>query len=240
MAQRLSFFLHRQPHLSREAFQDYWRGTHAQLVAGRAETIGCVRYVQVHTALDAAAASPGGPEPFDGIAELWFDPARQSDDREARAQAGRDLLEDEAKFIDLERSPLWMGEEHVVIDGPAEGARLTLAVRFNEGLAREDGQRYWLETHGPLVRDRARLAGFTAYTQIHANADADTHPGRTARNAPPPFDGYVVIRLGEGEGTDEERAQAGREISEDTATFIDMSRSPSWLATEHVIVGDGA
>jgi hypothetical protein len=25
------------------------------------------------------------------------------------------LLEDERRFIDLERSPLWIGEEHVVV-----------------------------------------------------------------------------------------------------------------------------
>ena len=118
MAQRLSFFLHRQPHLSREAFQDYWRGTHAQLVADRAETIGCVRYVQVHTALDAAAASPGGPEPFDGIAELWIDPevrAAASETPEGK-RAMEERQQDGQQFIDHSRSVYMVVEETFVFE----------------------------------------------------------------------------------------------------------------------------
>ena len=36
---------------------------------------------------------------------------------EAR-EAGRELLEDEAKFIDLPRSPLWLNREEVIYAGP--------------------------------------------------------------------------------------------------------------------------
>jgi hypothetical protein len=59
----------------------------------------------------------GAPEPYDGVAELWwqneetFRAARRNP--EAR-EAGRLLLEDEAKFIDLARSPLWLNREQVV------------------------------------------------------------------------------------------------------------------------------
>lgn len=38
MAQRLSFFLHRQPHLSRGQFQARWHETYARLVAERTGT----------------------------------------------------------------------------------------------------------------------------------------------------------------------------------------------------------
>ena len=34
---------------------------------------------------------------------------------EAAAAAGRELLEDEKTFIDLANSPLWFGDEHVVV-----------------------------------------------------------------------------------------------------------------------------
>jgi hypothetical protein len=30
--------------------------------------------------------------------------------------AGRRLLEDEKRFIDLTRSPIWFGEEHTLVD----------------------------------------------------------------------------------------------------------------------------
>src|SRR5271156_3033853 len=70
------------------------------------------RYVQTHTLStplnERIAASRGAPEGYDGIAELYWD---SLDDlaalatSEAARQAGKLLLEDERKFIDLSRSP---------------------------------------------------------------------------------------------------------------------------------------
>jgi hypothetical protein len=53
---------------------------------------------------------------YDGVAELWWDSiddvlGSPSPERQA---AGLALLEDERKFIDLSRSPLWFGEEKVI------------------------------------------------------------------------------------------------------------------------------
>jgi uncharacterized protein (TIGR02118 family) len=118
---KLSFCLRRLPHLSREDFQTYWREQHAPLVARHAKTLGILRYVQVHTGHDALNAgmqsSRGGPEAYDGVAELWFESeaAMAANTSEAAAKAGAELLEDEKKFIDLANSPLWFGDEHVVV-----------------------------------------------------------------------------------------------------------------------------
>jgi uncharacterized protein (TIGR02118 family) len=118
---KLSFCLRRLPHLSREDFQTYWREQHAPLVARHAKTLGILRYVQVHTGHDALNAgmqsSRGGPEAYDGVAELWFESeaTMAANTSEAAAKAGAELLEDEKKFIDLEHSPLWFGDEHVVV-----------------------------------------------------------------------------------------------------------------------------
>jgi len=119
---KLTFCLVRLPHLSREAFQAYWRGTHAPLVASVAETLMIRRYVQMHSLPEAANAgirtSREAPPEFDGVAELWFDSleALAENGRRPEAQAaGAMLLEDERRFIDLPRSPLWWGEEHVVV-----------------------------------------------------------------------------------------------------------------------------
>ena len=46
---KLTFCLVRLPHLSREEFQAYWRGTHAPLVASVAGTLKIRRYVNVPT-----------------------------------------------------------------------------------------------------------------------------------------------------------------------------------------------
>jgi uncharacterized protein (TIGR02118 family) len=119
---KLSFCLHRLPQLSRAEFQRYWREQHAPLVARHREALRIERYVQLHTADSPAnallRASRGGPVEYDGIAELWW--RSEADLAEATAseagrRAGQELLEDERRFIDLARSPLWLGREHVVI-----------------------------------------------------------------------------------------------------------------------------
>ena len=98
---KLTYCLRRKAGMSLADFQQYWREVHAPLVAERAETLGIRRYVQVHTAdlPDVHALlqgrNGGSPEPFDGVAELWFDAldAMASDDP-AVAQANADLFDD--------------------------------------------------------------------------------------------------------------------------------------------------
>jgi len=121
---KLVFCARRLPHLTRAEFQRYWHETHGPLVRQRAAALRIRRYVQVHTldhALnDALRASRGGPEAFDGVAELWWDSAADlqaaTSTPEGR-QASLELLEDERRFIDLANSPLWIAEERPVIGG---------------------------------------------------------------------------------------------------------------------------
>ena len=107
-----------------EAFHAYWRDQHGPLVRSFQRVLGIQRYVQTHRIEtpfnDALRASRGALEPFDGVAELWWDgldalvAATSSPEGFAAGQA---LLEDEARFIDLERSALWLGEEIEIIPG---------------------------------------------------------------------------------------------------------------------------
>lgn len=119
---KLTFCLHRLPNLSREDFQTYWRDKHAPLVASHSDTLNIKRYVQTHTLTHAANAAiretRGGPEEYDGIAELWWESWESyaaATTKPGGAEAGAALLEDEKKFIDLSRSPLWLNEEHVIV-----------------------------------------------------------------------------------------------------------------------------
>jgi len=121
---KLTFCLTRLPHLSREAFQDYWFNTHGPLVRSVAEPLGIRRYVQMHSMPDevnaALQASRRGPPSYDGVAELWYDSledlgARMQDPKAREAAAL--LLEDERRFIDLPKSPLWWGVERPVVEG---------------------------------------------------------------------------------------------------------------------------
>ncbi len=116
---KLTFALVRRPDLTREAFQAYWFDRHAPLVASLREALRIRRYVQLHS-LPVDVSEPlrrtrGGPEGYDGVAQLWWDSFEDMANGDpAAAEAGRLLLEDERKFIDLERSPLWWGEEKVI------------------------------------------------------------------------------------------------------------------------------
>ena len=118
---KLTFCLRRKPGMTWDEFSEYWGTVHAPLVAARAEILGIKRYVQVRTQqnseLHAAlqARNGGAPEPFDGIAELWFEPAERGAGGEAARTAARELLEDERNFIDLPNSPMWYGDEMEVV-----------------------------------------------------------------------------------------------------------------------------
>src|SRR5439155_34562 len=69
--------LRRSSHLSRAEFQRYWREMHGPLVRRHAASLRIRRYVQLHTledALnDALRGTRGGPEAYDGVAELWWE-----------------------------------------------------------------------------------------------------------------------------------------------------------------------
>ncbi|MBW2090870.1 MAG: EthD domain-containing protein [Deltaproteobacteria bacterium] len=121
---KLVFCLRRLPHLSREEFQKYWLENHGPLVRKHAKAMRLKRYIQVHTTLDDTIndemrTARGGPEAYDGVAELWWesfeDLAAAYATPEAQ-KASEELLEDERRFIDLEQSPLWFAQEHVIVD----------------------------------------------------------------------------------------------------------------------------
>ena len=117
---KLTFCLMRRPEFTREAFQAYWFDNHAPLVASVRETLRIRRYVQLHSLPVEASATlriaRAGPEGYDGVAQLWWDSLEDvlGNTHPDAQSAGQLLLEDERKFIDLERSPLWWGEERVV------------------------------------------------------------------------------------------------------------------------------
>ena len=118
---KLVFCLTRKDGMSREEFQRYWRESHAPLVASHAETLNIRRYHQLHTVDDAIndpiRASRGGPPSYDGVAELWWRSEgtwRSASLNPMAREANRLLLEDEAKFIDLKNSPLWLNREEMI------------------------------------------------------------------------------------------------------------------------------
>nr|RAV87082.1 EthD family reductase [Aerococcus tenax] len=122
---KITYCLTRKQGMSRAEFQDYWFNKHAPLVARHREVLRIARYVQLHTgafeATDAIRMSRIGgrledaPAIYDGVAQLWWATLEDlAGGTPEAAAAGRALLEDEAKFIDFSKSPLWFGEEKVI------------------------------------------------------------------------------------------------------------------------------
>ena len=119
---KIVFCLTRLSSLTAEAFQEYWFNVHGPLVEKHKKVLRIARYVQVHTIAGGMSDKLRGfresPEPYDGVAEIWYESAAalQSLGRDPAARAAsRELREDEARFVDLARSPIWIGEERTIL-----------------------------------------------------------------------------------------------------------------------------
>ena len=119
---KLIFCARRLPHLSREAFQRYWHETHGPLVRRHATVLRIRRYVQVHTLThpvqDGAPREPRRPRGLRRRRRALVGRRRRprgGHRRPAGRAASLELLEDERRFIDLARSPVFVGEEKVVV-----------------------------------------------------------------------------------------------------------------------------
>jgi hypothetical protein len=119
---KVIYCLRRLPELTLEEFRRHWLEVHGPLVRAHQRDLRIVRYVQVYTDfgpfLDKLRAFRGSPEPYDGVAEIWYE-SRDALETLGRDPAGREasrkLLEDERRFVDSARSPIWTGEERIII-----------------------------------------------------------------------------------------------------------------------------
>jgi len=66
------------------------------------------------------AATRGTAEAYDGLAEIWWDSLDAlvaASASEEGQRANETLTEDEARFIDFERSSFFLTEEHTILKG---------------------------------------------------------------------------------------------------------------------------
>ena len=72
--------------------------------------------------------------------------------------------------------------------------KLIYCVRRLPELSREEFQRYWRETHGPLVRERAETLGIKRYVQVHTlESPAERGDARQPRQRAEIFDGVAEL-----------------------------------------------
>ncbi len=101
--------------------QTYWHTMHGPLIRSMAPGMGILRYQQVHrfpSSIETRMRADRGVavDPYLGHAEVWSDRGTTRSG-EAAARGGRRAIEDEARFIDFQRSAIWFGAEHLIIDG---------------------------------------------------------------------------------------------------------------------------
>ena len=98
--------------------------------------------------------------------------------------------------------------------------KLVFCLRRRPELSREEFQRYWKETHAPLVRARARAIGALRYVQVHTGYD-DLNAGLQAgRGGPTAFDGVAELWF-------EDRASLEAALKTDAARKAGPSCSPT-------------
>jgi uncharacterized protein (TIGR02118 family) len=219
---KIVVFFKRKPGLSVEAFQDYWRTTHAQVVA---KMSSIRRYVQSHTLLSGYRK---GEPVYDGTAELWFD-----DTGAMRALNGTPefaaVEADERNFIDLSTRGSIITEEHVIKEGPipADGVKNIEFLTHKPGMPIEAFQKYWREVHGPLA---AAIPVVRRYVQSHTRR-AIYDAGRT-----PDYDGVAITWF---DDTGAMRASAVSPeyalVRADEVHFIPPDLVPFIITKEHVI-----
>jgi EthD domain len=122
---KIVFCLRRLPTLSPDEFFQYWLQHHGPLVLGHAKALRICRYTQGHSFTDARIAPAVDARgcrvpPYDGVAEVYWENVEElldgASSPEGRA-AGRALLADERRFIDLPNSSLFFVREHEIVPG---------------------------------------------------------------------------------------------------------------------------
>jgi len=102
-------FVNRKAGMSVDDFQKYWKDVHGPLCR---ETVAMRRYVQNPTR--RSIYDSGRTPAFDGVAMVWFDSMQALREAAPTPEFER-LRVDAANFIDQDRSPFVLTQEHVVL-----------------------------------------------------------------------------------------------------------------------------
>jgi uncharacterized protein (TIGR02118 family) len=120
---KLIYIIRKRDDVSDKDFHEYWLEKHGPLVKSVAKAIHARKYIQSHTILPEMAASMSASRKmapiYEGITEVWWDSVEEMSAGSSTPEgqeAGRRLLEDEAKFIDFSRSTIFFTEEHLIFD----------------------------------------------------------------------------------------------------------------------------
>lgn len=104
--------------MSKQAFDEYWSGPHADQVLGCADFKRHIRrYVQSHVVAQEGIQLAWGVSDYDGQAELWFDSVEAMNAAFNEPAFLASVGPDDEKFIDMAGCKLMVVEEQVKVEG---------------------------------------------------------------------------------------------------------------------------
>ncbi len=220
---KIVIFFKRKPGMSVEAFQLYWRTTHADIIV---RLPGIRGYVQSHV---LASAHRKGEPAYDAVAESYFDDT-QAMKTLVNTPEYAGVLADEHNFIDGSSMGSIITDEYVIKNGPVRQNALKSInfVNRKADMSIDDFQSYWRNVHGPLC---AAAPAMRRYVQNHTRRSV-YNSGRI-----PGYDGVGMIWFDDMQALrDATPTPEFEKLRNDVENFIASDRSPSVLTREYVIL----
>lgn len=118
--------------------------------------------------------------------------------------------------------------------------KLVYCLRRRPDVSPDEFYRYWLETHGPKVKQAAEALRARRYVQSHTCGAELNQAFVASRGLAPPYDGITEVWWDSIDDvkagmTTPAGAAAAAMLLEDEARFIDFSQSRVFMTTEHPI-----
>jgi uncharacterized protein (TIGR02118 family) len=118
--------------------------------------------------------------------------------------------------------------------------KLVYCLRRRADISPEEFHRYWLNTHGPKVKDAAGKMRALRYIQSHTCEPEVNQAFVTSRGLAPPYDGITEVWWNSIDDlkaamADAAGAEAMATLREDESEFVEFSQSCVFMTTEHQI-----
>jgi hypothetical protein len=251
---RFEYYLRRQSSVSSEGFQVAWHESLKEPWLDVLTSLGCQRalavlgqdndlFVQMNRARGGSMQAP-----FDLVLELWW--ATEAEAVQALIGGGLEQLADlvaaQAAWLDAGQSPAWLAMEYPQVNPTPEDLvasagsvlkKLQFPLQHRRDLSEAAARQYWLQSHGPLIRQHAPDSGIARYVQVHrldhpVNANIAAALGFVC----PVYLGHAEVWVGPGGGSQEARRLASRAAVEDEAKFIDFASSTLFTGIESRLI----